>query len=209
MAEHNLRLGRLAEDAHVGDPTVRDEVPRAGRVPTPLGALRLALLRLLDLAADRRDHQVATKPNARVGEGAQRLHVAGERALHVRDPEPVEPPLLDERARLEARDVREPGLTPRVGRVHVAVEHQARPAARALADAEHVRAAFLHLLPLNGQPQVPERVGHEVRHRFFRAREARHPDRPRGPVDEPRLVDRGGDALVELGHPRLRPARAA
>src|SRR5947209_10713139 len=32
MAEHDLALGRLAEEAHVRDAAVRDEVPRAGRV---------------------------------------------------------------------------------------------------------------------------------------------------------------------------------
>jgi hypothetical protein len=45
---------------------VRDEVARAGGVATELGALRVALLRLLDLAADRRDEQVAAKRHARV-----------------------------------------------------------------------------------------------------------------------------------------------
>ena len=55
VAEHDLVLGRLAEDAHVGDAAVRDEVARAGRVAAVLGALRVAPLRLLDLARDGRD----------------------------------------------------------------------------------------------------------------------------------------------------------
>ena len=37
-------------------PAVRDEVARAGRVPAELGALVVALLRLLDLARDGGDH---------------------------------------------------------------------------------------------------------------------------------------------------------
>ena len=45
-------------------PAVRDEVARAGRVATVLGALRLAVLRLLDLAADRRHQHVALQPHA-------------------------------------------------------------------------------------------------------------------------------------------------
>ena len=106
VAENDLRLGRLAEDAHVRDAAVRDEVARAGRVAAVLGALRVAVLRLLDLAGDGGDHDVAAQPDSRVGERAQRLDVAGERALHVRDPEAVEPPVLDEGARLEAGDVR-------------------------------------------------------------------------------------------------------
>ena len=52
-AEHELLLGRLAEDAHVRGAAVPDEVARAGRVAAVLGALRVALLRLLDLAARR------------------------------------------------------------------------------------------------------------------------------------------------------------
>ena len=97
VAEHELRLGRLAEDAHVGDAAVRDEVARAGRVAAVLGALRVAPLRLLDLAADGRDEHVAAQPHARVLQRAHRLDVAGERALHVRDAEPEQPAVLDER----------------------------------------------------------------------------------------------------------------
>ena len=91
VAEHELRLGRLAEDAHVGDAAVGDEVARAGRVAAVLGALRVAPLRLLDLAADGGDEHVAGEAHARVLERAHRLDVAGERALHVRDAEAEQP----------------------------------------------------------------------------------------------------------------------
>ena len=59
VPEHDLALGRLAEQAHVGDAAVADEVARARRVAAVLGALRVAVLRLLDLAADGRDQDVA------------------------------------------------------------------------------------------------------------------------------------------------------
>ena len=59
MPEHDLALGRLAEQAHVRDAAVRDEVARPGRVAAVLRPLRIALLRLLDLAADGRDQDVA------------------------------------------------------------------------------------------------------------------------------------------------------
>ena len=62
VAEHELALGRLAEDAHVRDAAVRDEVARAGRVAAVLGALRVALLRLLDLAATA---AIRTSPRSR------------------------------------------------------------------------------------------------------------------------------------------------
>ena len=167
MTEDDLRLGRLPEDAHVRDASVRDEVARACCIPAVLRALRVAVLRLLDLAGDGGDHDVTAQPDAGVGKRAQRLDVAGERALHVRDPEAVQPPVLDEGARLEAGDVREPGLATRVRGVHVPVEHEARTAARSRARAEDVRTAVLHLLPLHLQAQVEERVAHQLRHGFL------------------------------------------
>src|SRR5204862_2970577 len=76
VAEHDLALGRLAEQAHVRDASVRDEIARAGRVAAVLRALRLALLRLLDLAADGGDQDVAAEPHSRVLERAARLDVS-------------------------------------------------------------------------------------------------------------------------------------
>jgi hypothetical protein len=177
VAEDDLRLGRFAQDAHVGHAAMGHEVTRAGGVPAELGALCVPVLRLLDLAGDGRDHHVATKRHPGVRERAERLHVARERALHVRDSEPVEPSVLDESARLEAGHVPEPRLAARVRGVHVTVEHEARPAADTCARAEHVRPPVLDLLPLDLQPHVEERLAHELRHRLFRAREARRPDR--------------------------------
>src|SRR4029077_7635827 len=77
---------------------------------------------------------------------------------------------------LEARDAREPWLPPRVRGVHVAVEHQARPAAGALADAEHVGAPTLDLLPLHAQAEVEERLTHQLGHRLLVARKAGRAD---------------------------------
>src|SRR5262249_14030300 len=188
-AEHELSLGRLAEDAHVGDAAVRHEVAAAGRVAAILGPLRLAPLRLLDLAAHRGDQDVAPETHTRVLQRAHRLDVAPERALHVRDAEPEQPPVLDERARLEAAHVLQPGLAPRVRGVHVAVEHQRRPAAGSGPGPEHVRAALLDLLPLHLQAHAGERLGHQLAHGLLAAREARRADRARGPVNEALLVD--------------------
>ena len=86
MRQHELLLGRLAEDAHVRGAAVPDEIARAGRVAAVLGALRVALLRLLDLARDGREQHVPAQ--RRVAQGAHRGQVRDERALHVRDPEP-------------------------------------------------------------------------------------------------------------------------
>src|SRR5205823_12980288 len=104
VAEDDLALGRLAEQAHVRHAAVRDEVPGTGRVAAVLRALRLALLRLLDLAADGGDEHVAAQPHARVLQRADRLDVARDRAFHIRDAEAVEAALPLERLRLEAWD---------------------------------------------------------------------------------------------------------
>ncbi len=189
VAEHDLALGRLAEQAHVRDAAVRDEVARAGRVAAVLRALLVALLRLLDLAADGRDQDVAAQPHARVLQRAHRLDVAGDRALHVRDAEPVEPAVPLERLRLEAGDVAEPRLAARVRRVEVAVEHQRLAAAGAGPDAERVRPPFLDLLPLHLQAERLEELDHQPRRRLLVAGEARHVDEPRGGLDEPVAVD--------------------
>ena len=121
VAEHHLPLRRLAEQAHVRDAAVRDEVARARRVAAVLGADRVALLGLLDLAADGRDQHVPAEPHAGVLQRAHRLDVAGERALHVRDAEPVEAPVADECLGLEARHAarataRDPSTTCPCGR---------------------------------------------------------------------------------------------
>ena len=112
MAEHDLPLRRLAEEAHVRDAAVRDEVARARRVAAVLGADRVALLRLLDLAADGRDEHVPAEPHAGVLQRSHRLDVAGERALHVRDAEPVEAAVLDECLGLEPRTPASHGSCP-------------------------------------------------------------------------------------------------
>src|SRR5206468_1617173 len=117
----------------------------------------VAVLGLLDLAAHGRDEHVALQRDAL--ERAQRRDVAGERALHVRDAEAVEPAVLDERTRLEAGHAREPRLLAGVRRVHVTVEHERRPAADTLADAENVRAPVLDLLPLHLEAQLAKGLG--------------------------------------------------
>ena len=109
-AKHELVLRRLAEDAEIGGATVPDEVARAGRVAAVLRALSVALLRLLDLAGDGGDQHVALQAHAVLDQRPNRLDVAGERALHVRDPEPVDPSVALEPFRPEARDVAQPRL---------------------------------------------------------------------------------------------------
>ena len=189
VAEDDLPLGRLAEQAHVGDASVRDEIPRPGGVAAVLRPDRVAVLRLLDLAADGGDQHVAAQPDTRVAQRPDGLDVARERALHVRDPEPVEPPVPDERLGLEPRHVSQPRLAPRVRRVHVPVEHEARAAAGALEDPERVGAAVLDLLPLTAEPELLVERGHQLGHALLVAREAPDADHAARRLDEPLAVD--------------------
>ena len=71
-------------------------------------------------------------------------------------PRPNSRPVLDERLRLEAAHAGEPRLAARVRRVHVPVEHQARPAAVAREGAEHVRRARPR--PAATAPAAPARA---------------------------------------------------
>ena len=100
----------------------------------------------------------------------------------------------------------EPRLAARVRGVHVAVEHQARPAAGAAPGAEHVRAALLDLLPLHLQAHRRRASRHQLGHRLLVAGEARRRRSPReAHVDEPLLVDR--DRRASSADVRAGPAR--
>ena len=194
VTEHDLALRRLAEEAHVGDTAVGDEVARARCVTSVLPPDRVAVLGLLDLTAHRRDHHVPREPDPRVLQCVHGLDVAGEGALHVRDAESVEPATVHEVLRLEAGHVAEPVLLPGVRGVHVAVEHQRLAAPGPAPDPECVGTAVLDLLPLDLQPERPVEVDHQLGHPLLVAREAPHVDHPARRLDEAVAVD--GDGRV-------------
>src|SRR5262249_41978462 len=91
--------------------------------------------------------------------------------------------------RLETRNPLQPRLAARVRRVHVAVEHQRRPAAGARPGTEDVRAPFLHLLPLDFQPELAEGAGDPGGHRLLGPGEAGNGHRRDRVVHQPLLVD--------------------
>jgi hypothetical protein len=67
VAEHDLLLSRLAEDAHVRDGTVCREEARACGVAAVLAPDEVGVpLCLLDLTRDAGDHDVAAQPYAGV-----------------------------------------------------------------------------------------------------------------------------------------------
>ena len=203
VPEHDLPLGRLAEDADVRHPAVAHEVARARRIAAVLRALGVALLGLLDLAGDGRDQQVAAQMRAGRRERPRRLDVARERALHVRDAEAVDAPVLLEALWLQPGDALQPRLAPRRRGVHVAVEHQARATARAGAHAEHVRAPVLDLLPLGRHTAlVAQDLFHAARAGLLRSGEARDRDEVDRRCDQAAPVDLSADACVEAVHQR-------
>src|SRR5439155_23083823 len=155
-------------------------------------------------------------------ERAHSLDVAGERALHVRAPEAVDPAVAHEPLRLEARDPGEPRLAARVRGIHVPVEHQARAAAGTLPEPDDVRPPVLHLLPLHLETHPLELLAHALPHRLLVAGWARDRHEVDGEGDEAALVDarrdvRRGNAAAPPdrrarsgragGHPRARASR--
>jgi hypothetical protein len=109
VSEHELLLGRLAEDAHVGGAAVPDEVARAGRVAAVLRSLRSPCWVFSISPATAAS---MTSPCSAFAERPHRREIGDERALHVRDPEPVDPPLALEPLRLEAGDPGHQGSRP-------------------------------------------------------------------------------------------------
>ena len=139
VAENDLSLCGFAENAHVGDAPVGDEVARSGGVAAVLRPLRITVLSLFNLAAYGGNHDVAfsawlPRPPGRVTP----RHSRRERLSCSR--------YRDHRAAPRGRmgpagSPRTPtshGSLPDVGRVHVTVEHEGLSAAGAFADTEYV-----------------------------------------------------------------------
>src|SRR5262245_2436384 len=187
VPEHHLALGRLAEQAHVRNAAVCDEVARAGRVAAVARPLCIAVLRLLDLAADSRDEHVAGE--LLVLDRVEGREVAGQRALHVRDAEPPDPAVALHARRLEALDTLRPRLPAGVRRVEVAVEHQRLATAGARPRGEHVRAALLDLRELNREAERAQLARDPLGGLLLLAGEAGDGHRVAGPRDEPPFVD--------------------
>jgi hypothetical protein len=168
---------------------VADEMARARRIAPILRALRVALLRLLDLAADGGDHQIASKLHAVLDQRSSRLDVARERALHVRDPEAVDPAFALEPLGPEAGDPAQPRLVAGVGRVEVPVEHERRPPAAARERAEDVRASVFDLLPQHVEAETFQLRRHHPCARLLRAGERGRGDEAQGEIDQSVPVD--------------------
>ena len=170
MLEHDMHVRWLAENTHVGQHSVIYQVMCAASVAAVFLALEFPPLRFLNFAGDGSDDDVPFQTHA----GAlQRFHGVGvtdQRAFHVVDTESVDETIFDNGLRL----VTEAGkkfLAARIGRVHVAVEHQVLAAARAFPTPHHVGARFLDFLPGHVEADLLERGLHVLRHlQFFAGR---------------------------------------
>src|SRR5438552_18291163 len=102
---------------------------RAGAVAAILLAGVLAPLSFFDFAGDRSQNHVAPEAHAGALQRANRLQIAHQRAFHVVDAQAENHAILHYGVRLVA-DAGEKRFVPAVGRVHVAVEHEALAIAR-------------------------------------------------------------------------------
>src|SRR5439155_11098059 len=155
---------------HVHDARVhRDEVVGAERLGDHRGvgaqtALHQIVRALapLGLARDAGDDEVSGEPHAGATDGLGGQDDAGETPLHVLYAMPVEAIALEAGPPWIAR----PAAGERVD-IGVAVEHEARPAARAAKSGDRLEAARLDLLQIDVVPATAEERLEEPRDRRF------------------------------------------
>ena len=95
-------VGRLTEDAHVGQDAVIHQVVRAVSIATIFFALEIAPLRFFDFARNGSDDHVALQPHTSALQGLHGMGVADQRAFHVVNAEAVDESVLYDRVRLVA-----------------------------------------------------------------------------------------------------------
>ena len=100
--EHHMRVGRLAQDAHVRQDAVVDQVVRAESVAAIFLAFEFAPLGLFDFAGNGGDDDVALQLDARALQRLHSVRVADQRALHVVNAEAVDESVLHHGVRLVA-----------------------------------------------------------------------------------------------------------
>ena len=170
MFENDPHVGRLAENAHVGQHTVIHQIVCAAAIATVFLAAKFTPLRSFDFTGDRGDDDISFQAHTRPLQRSDGIGVTDERALHVVNAEAVDETVFDYSVRFVS-DTGQKFLLARVGGIHVSVEHQVLPAARASPTADHVGAAFFDFLPGDFEANVLQRRLHELRHlQFFAGR---------------------------------------
>ena len=146
MLQHQLHVGGLAQDAHVGQDAVIHQIVRSRAVAAIFFALKFAPLRFLDLAANRAENDVALQLDPGFQQRFHRVHVAHQRAFHVVNAEAVDHAVFDDGVGLVA-DAGKEILVAGVRGIHVAIEHQALAVAVAFKAADDVGSRVFNLLP--------------------------------------------------------------
>jgi len=159
-----LHVRGLAEDAHVRQNAVIDEVMRAHAVAAKFLADEfIAPLRLLNFADDGGDGDVSFELYAGAHQSLHRLRVADQRAFHVVDAQAVNHLVANDGFGFVA-EPSEKSFAAGVGGVHVAVEHQALAVVGAFPKTDDVCARVFYFLPRNIEAQIFEGFAHVAPH---------------------------------------------
>src|ERR1700688_3915555 len=146
MFENYLHISGFALNANVGQHSTVHQIMCARSVASTLAPAKFPPLCLFDFPSYSRQNYVALKLYSSALQSLHCMGVADQRALHVVNAEAINHAVFDHSIRL----VSNPGqkiFVASVGSIHVAVEHEAAPAAGALPASNHVGAALLNLLP--------------------------------------------------------------
>src|SRR5437879_8147925 len=135
----------------------------AETVAAILLAFELTPLGFFNLTRDGGNNHVALQLYACTLQGFYGMRVADQRALHVVDTEAVNHAVLNHRMRFVS-DTGQKFLVAGIGSIHVAVEHQVLAASGTRPASDHIRAAFLDLLPGDIEPKLLQRALHILRH---------------------------------------------
>ena len=124
MSKNELHVGRLAQDAHVGQDAVVHKMVRANAIAAIFLADELvAPLRFFDFAGDGGDGYVAIKFDSGAHQRLDGLRVANQRAFHVVNAETVNQSVANHCFGFVAK-AGEKSFAAGVRRIHVPVEHQ-------------------------------------------------------------------------------------
>src|SRR4029077_13073766 len=146
MFEYDTHVGGLAENTHVGQHAMIDEIVRAVSVTAVFFAFEFTPLRFFDFAGDGGDDDVAFQAHTGALERFHGVGVTDQRTLHVVDAEAVDKTVFDDSVRFVA-EAGEKFFAASIGGIHVAVEHQVLAAARAFPTADHIGARLFDFLP--------------------------------------------------------------
>ena len=188
MPRYQHHVGRFAEDAEIGDRAVRDRELGSHAVALVLRTLVVVHRRLLDLAGDPGDDDVAAEPDAGRANRLHGDHVGGQCTLHVEGAHAVDPFIVDQRALALVADAAM-RLLGSEGRVQMTVEHQRFAAPVTLQAANGVVSRIADRLQRRVETRTAQHFMVRARHVPFEARRAGNVHQPHHQPDQPVPVD--------------------